>query len=291
MCLQSRKSTVSVAVFSGANMNDALLRAVEFLVRQEEADPLATHVSMVMLVTDGRPTRGITDTTRILANVRQASGSRVCIFPVGLGLNVDFRFLDQLAQQNRGGAASRLLLSSETGDGVVVGSGADEPELAAGLKSFYRQIASPLLKNVRVRYDEVIDESGLTDVDFPAYFDGSEIVVAGQVKTGAPSRSSGGSQYTMVKVSGGSTKGYMSLDVRVKIPRATANSDSAGGRLASSGASTERMWAYLTVRRLLRKASGAANNSVIEATMASALQTASQVRRYTCGMSHITTTP
>ena len=278
-------------------MNDALLRAVDFLVRQEEIDPLATHLSMILLVTNGRPTRGITEPTRILANVRQASGSRICIFPVGLGLDVDFRFLDQLAQQNRGGSAARILLptvATTTDDGEIGNANGDvsvgDLHLVNALRSFYRQVASPLLKNVRVRYDDVIDESTLTDLDFPAYFEGQEIVVAGKLKTGVgsrlPSSSSGGGQYVAVKVSGGSMKGYMSLDIRVKTPRATsAAAGSAAahetvGRTALTNGGTERVWAYLTIRRLLRKASGSTNSSVGDATVEMALQAASRVSGY-----------
>ena len=44
-----------------------------------------------------------------------------------------------------------------------------------------RQIWSPLLKSVRFRYDDSVDESSLTDVDFAAFFDGSELVVAGRL--------------------------------------------------------------------------------------------------------------
>jgi len=278
-------------------VNDALLRAVEFLVRQEEIDPLATHVSMIMFITNGRPTRGITESHRILANIRQASGSRICVFPVGIGLDVDFRFLDQLAQQNRGGSASRILLLStpvgmddgETGN-ADADVGADRSDLVNELRSFYRQVASPLLKNVRVRYDDVVDESTLTDVDFPAYFDGQEIVVAGKLKTSVGSRvsSSGGGQYVTVKVSGGSMKGYMSLDVRVKTPRAAPVSViEPVGRATPSNGGTERVWAYMTVRRLLRKASGTTNSSVGEATMAMAVIAASQVNYYSMSISCI----
>jgi len=57
----------------GANTNDALLRSIELLVRQEELDPLATRVSMILLITGSDPTAGVADTDRILSNIRQAS--------------------------------------------------------------------------------------------------------------------------------------------------------------------------------------------------------------------------
>ena len=124
--------------FVGANLNDALLRAVEFLVRREEADPLATHVSMIVLLAASRPDRGVTEPTRILANVRHASGSRVCLFPVGLGLDADFRFLDRLAQQNRGGEALRLTVGTMTSSNDDAG---ESTSMISGLKSFLGRVS------------------------------------------------------------------------------------------------------------------------------------------------------
>ena len=168
----------------GANTNDALLRSIDFLGKQEESDPLATRVSMLLLITNSDPTVGISDPARILSNVRQASGARVSVNVFGQSSDVDRQFLDRLAEQNRG----RLHRCCRVGTGGI----------AAELKDFYRETSRPLLENVRFRYDETVDKTTLTAVDYPAYLDGSELVVVGRLRTGVT--------HLSVKVSGGSTQ-------------------------------------------------------------------------------------
>jgi len=168
----------------GANTNDALLRNIDFLVRQEDSDPLAIRVSMILLITNSNPTVGISDPVRILSNVRQASGARVSVNVFVPSADVARPFLDRLAQQNRGA----LHRCCEAGrDGLV-----DE------LRDFYRATSSPLLENIRFRYDEAVDETTLTTLDYPAYLEGSELVVVGRLRRAAT--------HLKVKVSGGSTQ-------------------------------------------------------------------------------------
>jgi len=169
----------------GANTNDALLRSVDFLVRYEDSDPLSTRVSMILLITDSNPTVGISDAARLLSNVRQASGGRVSINVFALSAEVGRPFLSQLAQQNRG------QLQRCCGVGT---SG----RLVTQLKRFYQKTSSPLLKNVRFRYGEEVDESTLTTVDYPAYFEGCELVVVGRLRPRV--------SHLAVKVSGSSTQ-------------------------------------------------------------------------------------
>jgi inter-alpha-trypsin inhibitor heavy chain H2 len=251
-------------VTGGANVNDALLRAVDFLVKQEESDPLATRLSMVLLITDSAPSAGIVDSDRILANVRQASGGRVSVFACGLSPEVGRPFLDRVTQQNRGwtrriGVDLRNPQSTPTSTAAVT---------VRHVTSFYREISSPLLKSVRVRYDETADESSLTELDFPAYFAGSELVIAGrlaganvQAASGSSARPGGGGGsggHLSVKVSGSSAQGYMSLDARMKTPRldrAGAGRGGGGsGRVGQQAGVVEKIWACLMVQRLERKA-------------------------------------
>ena len=165
-------------------MNDALLRSIDFLVRQEESDPLATRVSMILLIANSNPTVGISDPARILSNVRQASGARVSVNVFGQSADVARPFLDHLAQQNRG-SLRRCCAGGAAG-------------LVAELRDFYRGTSSPLLENIRFRYDEAVDETTLTTVDYPAYFEGSELVVVGRMRRDA--------SHLSVKVSGGSAQ-------------------------------------------------------------------------------------
>lgn len=228
-------------------MNDALLRGIDFLVKQEELEPLATRNSMIILFTGGNPTTGITDYDRILSNIRQANGARVSIFAVALGNEVRFAFLRKLAQQNRG-SAKRINRAVDAAEEV---------------KRFYSEISTPLLENVRVRYDAVVEDTSLSETDFPAYFAGSELVVVGHLKTRTG--------YLTTKVSGGSTKGYMSLDARPKIPKSERD-NAAGFNFA------EKAWIHSTIRKLLRKTLEYINETVITSAVTTVRRMSLQVR-------------
>jgi len=73
------------------------------------------------------------------------------------------------------------------------------------LIQFYRDTSRPLLEDVRVRYEGGdVDEKSVTSVDFPAYFEGSELIMVGKINPEAA--------HLSVKVSGGSTQvNYSSL--------------------------------------------------------------------------------
>lgn len=175
-----------LCVVDGANINDVLLRGIEFLIRQEEIDHLATRVSMLLLITDSNPTIGLSDSTRVLSGVRQASGARVLINVFRLSAGVgNTNFLERLARQNRG--SLRTCCGSRSD-----GSGGPASEL----KDFYREMSRPLLENVRFRYEDEVDDTTLTTVDYPAYFEGCELVVVGRLRSGVT--------HFSVKVSGGS---------------------------------------------------------------------------------------
>lgn len=85
---------------AGANTNDALLRSIDILVRREERDPLATRVSVLVLITGSVPTVGISNPSRILSNVRRASGGRVSLNVFVTSSDSSLQFLDRLARQN-----------------------------------------------------------------------------------------------------------------------------------------------------------------------------------------------
>lgn len=176
-----------------------------------------------MFLTDGEPTAGITNTARIAANVRAANGNRFTLFTLGFGGDVDFSFLQKVSLQNRGFARR-----------IYAGADAD-----LQLQGFYSEVSTPLLSDIKIRYldDSVIGEM-VTGTDFPAYFRGSEIVVAGKLKDSANNLA--------LKVSGGSSRGYMSLDMSVKVPKLERESY----RTALSNF-TERLWAYMTIKKLL----------------------------------------
>lgn len=123
--------------------------------------------SMIIFLTDGEPTVGITDPPEIQRLIQSANKNlSIPIFSLGFGEGADFPFLKKLSLQNHG-FGRKIYEASDA---------------ALQLKGFYNEIASPLLANVKFNYTS--PEFNVTDITvtrFPTVFGGTEIAVAGKL--------------------------------------------------------------------------------------------------------------
>uniref|UniRef100_A0A3Q1AMC9 Inter-alpha-trypsin inhibitor heavy chain H3 n=1 Tax=Amphiprion ocellaris TaxID=80972 RepID=A0A3Q1AMC9_AMPOC len=147
------------------DINGAVLRGVEMLVQGKQSKALPDRsVDMIILLTDGMPNVGVSDTSMIQQNVRSAIGGNMSLFCLGFGNGVDYGFLDVMSQQNKG-LARRIYEASDA---------------TLQLQGFYDEVSSPLLSEVDLRYPDNAVEL-LTTNHFKQLFNGSEIVVAGRL--------------------------------------------------------------------------------------------------------------
>lgn len=88
---------------AGTNINDAI-QTGSSLLRDYLSGPDASpnSVSLIIFLTDGRPTVGEIQSTAILGNTRSASQEKFCIFTIGIGNDVDYRLLERMALENCG---------------------------------------------------------------------------------------------------------------------------------------------------------------------------------------------
>ncbi|MEM3690754.1 MAG: VWA domain-containing protein, partial [Candidatus Micrarchaeia archaeon] len=135
------------------NIQDSLLAAV-----QEFQNDSRVHI--VVLLTDGRDTTGHSR-AEIIKSLSGKSGFKVFVF--GVGDDADFELLDKLA--------------NEFGDGIPTYI-KNEAELEVTLKSFYDRIATPLLSNVKLRFDYPVYD--VLPRRIPDVFLGTQLVVAGR---------------------------------------------------------------------------------------------------------------
>jgi uncharacterized protein YegL len=77
-------------------------------------------VSLIVFLTDGKPTFGDTNTPRILSNTKEATQGQICIFTVGIGSDVDFKLLEKLSLENCG--LTRRVLEEENAGAQLIGS-------------------------------------------------------------------------------------------------------------------------------------------------------------------------
>ena len=140
----------------GTNIHEALLAALL---------PLADDgsLNMVLFLTDGLATIGVTDNEGILNEVKARNGTGARIFAFGVGYDVNTHLLDRLGTENRGTSA-------------YVKPGED---IEAEVSAFYAQVSHPVLSGL------ALDFGGVTVRDvypgtLPDLFKGSQIVQLGR---------------------------------------------------------------------------------------------------------------
>lgn len=166
----------------GTDINGALQRALSMNPKGGPAVHSAAGIDaswrknpyFIVFVTDGKPTVGVTEPAKILANVaaaRAASDARV--FVLGIGYQINTKLLDRLADDN--GGARGYVTPAE--------------DLKLKMSSFYTKLANPVLASLKLTF-EGVSVHDLYPRRLPDLFRGSELVVAGRY-TGGPSGSQG----------------------------------------------------------------------------------------------------
>uniref|UniRef100_A0A668RP57 Inter-alpha-trypsin inhibitor heavy chain H3-like n=1 Tax=Oreochromis aureus TaxID=47969 RepID=A0A668RP57_OREAU len=186
--IQDRGSTdINEAVLQGARMLNAHNRE--------------GSASILILLTDGDPTSGVTNLENIQSNVRQAIAGKFPLYCLGFGFDVNFNFLEKMSLQNNG-VARRIY---------------EDSDADLQLKGFYEEVATPLLTDVTMIY---VGGTNLTQTNFSHYYNGSEIVVAGEITDN---------------------------NIETFTPQVVAIS------VRINPQDLSRVWAYLTVKQLLDK--------------------------------------
>nr|XP_046239625.1 inter-alpha-trypsin inhibitor heavy chain H3-like isoform X3 [Scatophagus argus] len=196
------------------DINEAVLEGARML----NAHPREGSASILILLTDGDPTTGVTNLEAIQSNVRQAIAGKFPLYCLGFGFDVNFEFLEKMSLQNNG-VARRIY---------------EDSDADLQLKGFYEEVATPLLTDVTMIY---IGGTNLTQTNFSQYYNGSEIVVAGQITDNNIET------FTPQVVA-------ISKNTRVVFSDTNGTLESTG---TVSDSQMQRVWAYLTVKQLLEK--------------------------------------
>ncbi len=160
--LEARRYLDQMSAGGSTDLESALQAGLEILLGTEER--AATR--MVVFLTDGLPTAGVTDEAIIsgaVARTNAAAGARLHVF--GVGYDVNTHLLDRLAAGNGGTV-------------TYVQPGED---LESALTEFYGKIAHPLLTDVEVEFEgmEISDRypEALSDL-----FEGSSLLLTGRYR-------------------------------------------------------------------------------------------------------------
>ncbi|KAG7456279.1 hypothetical protein MATL_G00250050 [Megalops atlanticus] len=188
-------------------------------------------VSLIIFLTDGRPTVGEVRSPSILSNTRSAVQEKFCVFTIGIGNDVDYRLLERMALENCG--MTRRIH--------------EESDASAMLKGFYDEIGTPLLSDVRVGYTEDLVQY-VTQNLFTNYFNGSEIVIAGKL-----TNQSAESLHVQVTASSSDKSIVLETDVALRERELeTRRQVEAAEAGPAAEAYVERAWGFLTVKEGLQ---------------------------------------
>lgn len=141
----------------GTNINDALIDALKM------AGGDSKRPYLIVFMTDGKPTIGVTDVKNILSNIGKANKQKVRIFVLGVGSGVNTRLLDRLADDNHG---SRDYVT-------------EKEDLEVKLSTFYTALANPVMGEPKLTFGGVTVED-VYPKQLSDLFKGSELVVFGR---------------------------------------------------------------------------------------------------------------
>uniref|UniRef100_A0A8C9B952 Inter-alpha-trypsin inhibitor heavy chain 4 n=1 Tax=Phocoena sinus TaxID=42100 RepID=A0A8C9B952_PHOSS len=224
---EAKSYATAIQAQGGTNINDAILMAVQLLERANREELLpAGSVTLIILLTDGDPTVGETNPSKIQKNVQEAIDGQHSLFCLGFGFDVSYAFLEKLALDN-GGLARRIYEDSDS---------------ALQLQDFYQEVANPLMTSVAFEYPSNTVEAVTQDA-FRLFFKGSELVVAGKLRNQSPDVFS-------AKVRG---QLHMENITFVTESRVAEQEEAFWSPRYIFHSFMERLWAYLTIQQLLEQ--------------------------------------
>ena len=151
-----------MSALGGTNINQALLDALSFSAVDEFE---GSRPQVILFLTDGLPTEGVTEVEQILANIRATSSSNTRLFSFGVGDDVNTELLDTLAEENRG----------------LVSYVRPEERIDEEVSSLYTKIQTPVLTDLEIDFGRVLVEE-IYPPEIPDLFAGSQLLLAGRYR-------------------------------------------------------------------------------------------------------------
>ncbi len=153
----------------GTNINLALQEGLKlFGNRKSESDAwesINSNPNYILFLTDGLPTVGEKNESKIAANIKEANKFNAHIFCFGVGNDVNSRLLDRISSEN--GALTEYVKPNEDIETVV--------------SSLYSQISSPVLTDIGLQFTSMKIQQDYPN-PIPDLFQGGQLMLAGQYK-------------------------------------------------------------------------------------------------------------
>merc|ERR1711971_515594 len=150
------------------DINEAILKAIEIAKEVKKLEEIDSKTEqLIVFLTDGEPTAGVTSPTAIKQNIREANAdTKIPIYALALGDGADFDLIKDISDENNG-FAERIYESGNSFE---------------QLEDFYNKISDPKLKDVTFEYlvnGERIAPEYLTSTSIDKVFGSAEYSIAG----------------------------------------------------------------------------------------------------------------
>ncbi len=144
----------------GTNINDSLVASLKQFDKSDRP-------KMLVFMTDGNPTVGVTDAEKIIANLKAAKASDVDVrmFPFGFGYDVNTALLDRIGTENSG--ISDYVQPKE--------------DLEVKVSNFFARVSSPVLSDIELDLGGV-DAEFMYPRKVTDLFKGMQIAMIGRYK-------------------------------------------------------------------------------------------------------------
>lgn len=156
--MEAREFVQAMSATGGTYIDGALTRALRMV--EDDSRP-----KMVLFLTDGLPTVGITDVNEILERAEELNSGRARTFAFGVGYDVNTRLLDRLASENRG--SCEYVRPTE--------------DIEVKVSSLYSKVMNPILTDIALDFRGV-SVSSMYPRELPDVFKGSQLVVTGRYR-------------------------------------------------------------------------------------------------------------
>jgi Ca-activated chloride channel family protein len=142
----------------GTAINDALQKALA--LRADDGE----RPFVIVFLTDGRPTIGVTSEDTIVENVSKSNRANTRIFCFGIGTDVNTHLLDKITEQTK--AFSQYVLPEE--------------DIEVKVSSFFSKIKEPVLANPKLTFPDAIRATKMYPSPVPDLFKGDQVVLVGR---------------------------------------------------------------------------------------------------------------
>ncbi len=121
---------------------------------------------MIIFLTDGKPTIGLTDEDSLVNRIKSANISGTRIFTFGIGTGINTHLLDKITELTR---AYRAYITPEE-------------DIEVKVSNFYTNVQSPILTDIRLDFGSGIRGSKVYPRDLPDLFKGSSLTLLGRYR-------------------------------------------------------------------------------------------------------------